>query len=243
MPLYLGNQEVAINNIAPLQNIILRPDAQLIQTYTFDSMLVEDQEVTIPEYTTSSTTLLTSQDLSPTITPDYDNYSYFIVEKILSIPTYSVTTLAKGRQEYGYTNACYEIVRVPENTYQAITGGKTVSSAQFMVVPTTIARHLYYSSATALGFNTSASYGIHQAVVSPTANATTILIKSPNVTIRGHATYFTQTFFNALTDCRLQYNIKIYRSPNKMLNIDGWQSAQNILEILNNVNSNNRSLT
>ena len=59
----------------------IRPDATLIQSYTYDKWLINDEVLaSLPSYTTSATTLVASSALSPTITLDYDNYNYYVLE-------------------------------------------------------------------------------------------------------------------------------------------------------------------
>ena len=61
--------------------------------------------------------------------------------------------------------------------------------------------------------------------------------------IRGHTTYFTSTYMNAVTDIRYQYVIEVYRAPKNHLNIDGWGSTQNLQHVLECVNSTTHKLT
>jgi hypothetical protein len=83
-------------------------------------MLVADDGIELPAYSTSAKTLLAAANLTPTISIDLDEYDYFISTKILTIPEYNVTTLAKGRQEYSLSVYNYELIHIPINTFNAL---------------------------------------------------------------------------------------------------------------------------
>ena len=220
-----------------------RNDAELIKTYSDDEMLVDDKGITIPSYSTSSTTLLASSNLTPTVSLNFDSYNYYVIERMLTIPEYSTSSKAKGRQEYAATSYLYEIVRIPANTFQALIDTTKHTSANYAATSQAYIRDVYWSSGTALGIYTATSYGIHQVGTAPGVTSGTLTLKTPSITIRGHTTYFTSTFFNALTDCRLQYVIDVYRAPKNNLNLDGWGQEQQMLHIINDVNNNNQNLT
>ena len=243
MAVYLGNQRVGVNTVAPLKEVLLRPDAELVQTYTCDRLLAEDDEVTIPTYSTSSATLLASTALSPTITLD-TNYNYFIQGKLLTIPIYSVTTKAKGRAEYSLSTTCYEVLEVPGNTFQSLLDGTNYASTIYHLSAQTATRLVYYSSGTAVTiYNPTTAYGLYQTVTAPTISSGVLTINAPPVTIRGHTTYLTQTYYNAITDIRRQYIYRVYRVPKDSLNVDGWSARQNFLSIINDANSTTHTLT
>lgn len=242
MAVYLGNQKVGVSTVAPLQEVVLRPDAELIQTYTCDRLLVTDDEVTMPTYSTSSTTLLASVALTPTITLN-SNYNYFIRGQLLTIPIYNITTKGKGRVEYSLNSTCYDIVEIPANTIESLDGTKYATTL-YLPSGYTITRLIYYSSATAIGvYSVATAYGIYQTTTAPTISNGILTINAPPVTIRGNTTYLTSTYYNAITDIRRQYIYKVYRAPKDNLNIDGWGGNQNFLSILNDVNSNSHTLT
>ena len=68
-------------------------------------------------------------------------------------------------------------------------------------------------------------------------------VKSPALSTRGHTTYFTSTYMNAVTDVRYQYVIDVYRAPKNNFDLDGWGNAQNLLHVIDCVNNNNGTLT
>ena len=242
MALYLGNAKVGLTTPPTLKHITMRPDAELIQTYTHDSMLVADDEIELPVYSTTAKTLVAVANLTPTVSIDLDEYDYFISERILTIPEYNITTLAKGRQEYSWSVYNYEIIYMPANTFNALIDPAETAARTQVVFARGCFRDLYYSSATAVALYTATTYGLHQVIQAPTVTATVLTIKAPSVTIRGSTTYFADTFYNALTDCRREFIIDVYRAPKKSLNYDGWDLTQGMLSIANDIKNNNGTL-
>lgn len=221
----------------------IRPDAELIQTYTYDKYINADEEVTIPAYTTTATSLKATENLSPTITLDYANYNYYIAVRTLSIPEYSLTSKAKGRMEYNLSSYIYEIVEVPANTFVTLVDGtKMITSRTVATSAYTLVRAFYWTSASAIT-TASASYGPYQTPQTPSISSGVMTVKSPVLYVRGSTTYFVNTYMNALTDIRYQYVINVYRAPKSNLNIDGWGLEQEALHILDCVNNNNHKLT
>ena len=51
--------QIQIANVGfpALKPYLLRPDAEKIKTHTYDALLVEDEEINIPAYTTTATTV------------------------------------------------------------------------------------------------------------------------------------------------------------------------------------------
>lgn len=220
----------------------IRPDAEIVQSFSSDQMLVADMGVEIPAYSTTANTLVASQDMSP-ITVDLDDYHYYIAERFLVIPEYSVTTKAKGRVEYSFSSHLYELMEIPANTFYALVDGKKLASRNTLLAPCGADRELYWSSSTAIAFYPSNTYGISEIVAPPTLSGSSLTIKTPSVRIRGSTTYLTSTFYNALTDVRVQYVIDVYRAPKNNLNKDGWGTTQQMMHIADCIENNNQTLT
>lgn len=226
-----------------LKPTVMRPDAELIQTYSYDKHAVADEGITLPAYTTTAQTLKASANLSPTITMNADDYTFFIVERFLSIPEYNVTSVAKGRQEYTYCTYLYDLTRVPANTVKTIDGAKAITSVSNLISTMTSYRELYWSSGTAITLYGSNAYGCYQTPTAPTFSGTTLTIKSPALGERGSTSYFTSTYMNAVTDIRYQYIIDVYKAPKQAMNIDGWITNELVNHILECANSNTHKLT
>lgn len=223
---------------------VLRPDAELANVWSEDYLLVSGKHVTLPAYPSALTTILASEDLTPTYTVDYTNYNWYILERMLTIPTYSISSKAKGREEYHCSSYLYELSEIPANTFAAIVDtSKKYTSNSRSLVGVGLIRQLYWSSASAVSVYTGTGYGITQAITAPALSSGVITAKSPIVQVRGSSTYLSQTYYDAITDLRCQYRIELYRAPKNNLNLDGWGLAQQLLHIVNDVNNNNKILT
>lgn len=238
-----GNIEVAYNKPL-LTPYVIRPDAELVGSYSYDKRIVADEGVTIPAYATSAKNLKASANLSPTISVDLANYRYIAVERFLSIPEYSVETKAKGRAEYLWCNYLYEFTRLEANEMATlIDPTKKITSAQILVATSSLYRLLYWTSATAIALYATNGYSIYQTPASPSVSGSTMTVKSPTLSVRGHTTYFTSTFMNALTDIRFQYAIDVYRVPKNSLNLIGWEQDQLLTHMANCINDDDHKLT
>lgn len=238
---YYGSQAT---KQVPLVPYAIRPDAELIQSYTFDQYAVADLGLTIPAYTTTAQNLKTSTNLSPTVSVDLTNYRYIIAERFLTIPEYSVTTKGKGRQEYTWCSYIYEITRANANEFATIIDPtKKITTVQNLISTNTLFRLLYWSSSSAIALYSSNGYGAYQTPTTPSVSGTTLTVKSPVLAVRGSTTYFTNTYMNALTDIRYQYVIDVYRAPMNNLNVDGWEQDQTLQHIIDCVNTSGHDLT
>lgn len=239
-----GYYESQATKQVPLVPYAIRPDAELIQSYTFDQYAVADLGLTIPAYTTTAQNLKTSTNLSPTVSVDLTKYRYIIAERFLTIPEYSVTTKGKGRQEYTWCSYIYEITRANANEIATIIDPtKKITSVQNLISTNTLFRLLYWSSSSAIALYASNGYGAYQTPTTPSVSGTTLTVKSPVLAVRGSTTYFTNTYMNALTDIRYQYVIDVYRAPMNNLNVDGWEQDQTLQHIIDCVNTSGHDLT
>lgn len=222
----------------------MRPDVELVQTYTYDKLFVADEEGTIPAYTTTATTIKAAAAFSPTITLTYADYYYYVTERFLTIPIYNTSTKAVGREEYQLSAYLYEIVDVDGSSYRALVDDKLYTTRQVATAGQSFIRQLYWSSASALGMYTATSYGVAQVVSAPSVSSGKLTINAPSLQMRGHKTYFTSTYWGALTDIRLQYVINVYRSPKASThNLAGWGLSQQGAHIATCIDGTTNKLT
>jgi hypothetical protein len=226
-----------------MKHYVLRPDAELFKQYTYDKLINADEGVTIPSYSTTNNILKSATTLE-TLTFDYSQYNYIIFMRALSIPIYNVTTKGKGRQEYSYVTCHYELTPIPANTIHALVDpSKFITTAKYSSMAMAIASNIvYYSSSNALSQYASYQHGACQAISPPVISNANVTIKSPVLNLRGNTTYFTQTYFDALTDIRYQYVIEIYRVPNNT-DVRGWQSLDDQRHIIDCAGSQTQKLT
>ena len=238
-----------------LNPYVIRPDAELIKTYSDDFLVITDKGVTKPAYTTTSTTLITGGTaLSSTVSLSNTNYRYYIVMRYLTIPQYSVTTTAAARQEYTAMSAMYEVTNYDANTFSALVSSTKYASrnAAILAVGNSFVRCIYWSSASAIKVYTANSYGCAQtintapAISSGTSDSPTITFYTPNVVIRGSSTYLNSTYWGYITDIRCQYIYEVYRVPKTTTStygVDGWAQYNNMLQLINCAQSATHKLT
>lgn len=241
----------AASGVATLKMGVVRPDAELVQTWSDDYYVNEDKGVTIPAYSTTATTLVAAAELTSTATLSNANYRYYVLERFLTIPEYSITTKGAGREEYHWSSYCYEIVNILGGEIPALVDSTTYASRNVAVfVAGAQIRQLYWSSATALALYTATTYGVAQVVTAPsisgaTAASPTLTITAPSCTIRGSTTYLSSTYYNAINDIRCQYVIELYRVPRDTNNygIDGWGVHSQTVHVLDCIKSSTHKLT
>lgn len=215
-----------------LTPFVIRPDAELIQSYTDDQWLVADAGIELPAYSTATVTLKASANLTPTITMDYTAYDYYVVERTLAIPAYSADTKVNGREEFCATSYVCDVINISPDLFVASTG-ETITSRPEGVSGQSFTRLLYWVSATSIALRTDTSYGATMSIYTPTVLSGVLTIKSPRWLIRGSTTCLTSAAWALLTDIRYQYVIDVYRAPKANLNVDGWETNQNFIHILN----------
>lgn len=220
---------------------VIRPDAELIQKWTYDKWLVADEGISLPStYSTTSQTLKATANIA-TYDGTPSTYRYFIAQRCLTIPTYNIATLAKGREEYVYSVGGWEWAYQPQGELCSLNGTKTYGQYSQMAATGAFTREVLWNSATALNVYTSTAYCLAQNLQAPAiANNKTITIKSPTVTIRGHTTYLTQTFYEAITDARLQYVIELWRVP--IDDVIGWITGSQMRSLYDDIANNGGTL-
>ena len=234
---------VNVDSDATIQHGVLRSDAELIQTYTNNSLIVSGEGVTLPTYATAATTIRAGQNLTPTINIDYDNYNYYILMRTLVIPQYNTNTPVKGRNEYAFAAYQYELTAMPV-TLTSLVGNKTYTNTNHVAFHAKgECRLLYWSSATAVSLYASNTYGIYGLTNTPTISSGVMTVKSPYITHRGNTTYLPQAVYESITDIRFQYVLDVYRAPKNHLNRDGWEASQELAKCYSCINNNNLTLT
>ena len=233
----------------PLKFGVIRPDAELWKTYSYDANIVEDEGVTIPAYNTSTQTLKASSTVEA-VALDLSSYRYYVLQRMLTIPTYNTTATAKGRTEWVSTSALYEICSIDPNTCHALVDPtkKIGSRSSSCMSAGTFPRHCYWSSASAVALYTSAAYGPYQAVQAPSLSTSgttsgTLTLKSPIFNIRGSTSYYTSTYWSATTDIRFQWVIDVYRVPANTTSLEGWGMVSQLLHSIDCAQSTNHTLT
>lgn len=221
----------------------IRGDAELVQSYGADELLVEDLGIALPAYSTAAKTVVTGAALTPTIPLDYANFNYYVVMRSLTIPIYDTTTKQKGRADYTTNAYHHEVVEVPASEIVTM-DGKVVSTSRSVSVTAlgSIGRTVYWTSATAVTSVTNSTYGPQSTGQAPTISKGVMTVKAPSYGIRGSTTYMTSGAWGHLTDIRYQWKIEVWRVPKGAAD-DGWQHTMNLRRALYCVRENGGNLT
>lgn len=218
---------------------VLRPDAELVQRWTYDRYLVQDEDIAIPSYSTSAQTMVGTTNLQ-TFAPDYDTYDYEVLQRYLAIPTYATESTASYRQCYYFGTSVHEIVEIPSQT---ITWGSgTINSARVDVKSSPQYWSVYWYN-DFLQANAQ-QYGAYFATYAPTVATTTggnITVRSPALMLRGGAS-FPQGQWDDLTDVRYQYVLELYRTA-KGAAYDGYSVKSQFIHAIECAQSASGTLT
>ena len=199
----------------------IRSDAELVQKWTYDRLIVSDEGKTIGTYNTSQSILLSTADLSPTIELDSD-YDYRCCLRGIAKPIYSTNTIDAGRFEYFSAGYITDYFFMPANTVD-IGGTKYNTDTRIAFGFSAVAVCPYWSSSSSLSIATSNSYGANIECAAQSSISNNILtVKQPALRLRGHATYLNQTFYNLMTDIRYQYVIELWKVARSNQGINGW---------------------
>ena len=241
-----ANTEI-ITNVPQMKRSILRPDAELVEAWSYDKLWIAEEGETLPEYSTTAQTLKASEQLEITHEFDLDNYKYFVLERGLVIPIYNTNDIARGRIEWSLSSCAYEFVYPgrdifhalvdPTKSYGSIAPSWVTSGGAFYRMP-------YFTSATgSLSVYSATSYGVWINTAIPSWTSMEVQISSPSFTLRCQPNVFDQPFYEALDDIRFQWIIELWREPIGSLGYDGWVINQEFNKILECAYSTSHKLT
>lgn len=224
-----------------LKEGVIRPDAELVQSWTYDKYIVEDEGATLPSYSTTSATLKASASLD-SVSVNFTDYDYMLVMRCLAIPKYVPgTSHGAGQEEYCLQPVFVEMSYKHSRDIVSLDGSQSVSS-YFVTATTTHPLYAYWNSST--GFKTlmGATSGASFTITSPAVLASSITVNSPVLRVVGNSSYFSATYYNALEDIRYQYVIELWRAAKGSLNLDGWGVQQEHMHMLGNIIDDNGKL-
>lgn len=208
---------------------VLRPDAELWKSWTYDKRIVADEGKTIPSYSTSAQTMLATSDLE-VVTLD-DNYTYELVARTLATPVYNSESLGGGRFIIGCAAATYEVFSVPSGVMAD--HGVSFSASNFVIRSTVQQSSFYFSSAGQISILNGTSYsGCYAQPSTPTINVGVLTVKAPPLSMRGNSSSYTSTYWGRTTDVRYQYVIELYRTPRSNQYFDGYSTLSQDLHAI-----------
>ena len=218
----------------------LRPDAELFNTVTYDKYLVDDLGVTIPAYSTTASTILAASTIGESITFDNTQYSIVNVKKILVTPEYSDATIGKGRQIFwSYFGLEEYLVVNPDIIRSNLRSGRLNIYGNYLGAYNDTSRAVFDSSGSGGIYITSCT---SQLTGNSQSSSITLDFYHGAISIKGHATYLNQTYWDYLTDIRFQFVIKSYRIP-RSSSVDGFADMSIMTSIIDDYNNNNGVLT
>ena len=221
---------------------VLRSDAELVKTVTYDKLLVANEGITIPSYSTSAKTLITSANLSVE-TVNISTYDYVVTFVSLTYPIYDTDTKSSARMDYNMSSAQFELVSFPANSIHSLDNTKTYTSslAGTFTATNQQGKTVYWSSASAIKAG-AAYYGVYATPPTPTISSSSLTLTSPAYTMRGSSTYLNSTNWGHITDIRAQYIIQLYRVPVSS-SIQGFMQKSSFQHIHDCAISANHTLT
>lgn len=221
---------------------VVRQDAELIQTYHEDAMLIADLGKTLSAYSTKAKVLVASVSLTPTIQMDFSNFNYYIVMRGLGIPEYDTATKQSGRCDYCASTYLWEVVDIEPWEIKTV-DGKSYTARNLVVMSNgSFGREIYWTSASAWTIANNVTYGTNVLGIAPTVSGSTLTIKSPTYGITGNTKQMTSGAWSHITDIRYQYVIEVWRAP-KGHGEDGWGIFSSGHHVLDCVASEDHTLT
>ena len=182
----------------------------LIETFPKQHLSFSELGVGEWTYSTSQSTLRSAQSRSPNLTCYLNDYDYILVYKIAVTYDYgnwtpigapSVFSFCSAYSCTGLCSGVSAITTGTENTF----GGSSDN----------IYGLLYYATSGTLSYSSSGTYGVYSSSITmPTTSgdiSTYYLatVKTPTISIRGSASYFTETAFNNLDLNNSYYDLTI----------------------------------
>lgn len=241
---YTGIGRVYVDPVQ-LTSISIRPDARLIRTWKYDRYAVADENVTLPTTYSTSEFLLKDTYYVDNVDMDWFNKTYALCTRMLVIPEYSTDVIAAGRQDYFFYTNLSEFTVIPANTFKKYAIEDSYGTSIGTNSTNSNYRLFYFTNSTDQNSALSTSYGARGVMVNPSWSTLDAYLKpsAPSFKLTGHSSYLNQTYYEALTDIRLQYVIDLYEAPKGNLNHDGLSLYQGNLHIADDIINNNWTLT
>lgn len=218
----------------------LRPDAELWKSWTYDKMIVADEGVTLPAYSTNTVTLKNTENLEA-VALDKDNYSYFLTTRTLAIPIYSDNTMRSGMELY-LTNAYgVDICFYKASEIKAL-DGTAVGVDRSLLRSISESNIIVYYTDSVVATDLSSGNGAYCTPQVPSATGATLTVRSPVLRLKGGSSYLNSAAWGYLTDIRYQYVIELWRTP-RSASPRGYVLSSQLHHVLDCVANNNGKLT
>lgn len=225
---------------------VIRPDAELVQRWSVDHLLVADDGITLSEAPMDAKVDFIASEELPDITTDAANYKYFVNQRAIAYPVYSSSEIGRGRFEYSLSESCYEALSFDSGEFVALVNSeKNYPNGSFWFVGSSQYRGIYFTASSgAMSVYTSATYGLYIVFSSPAITGSTIRLSTPTLSARCQVNIYDEPFWNLTTDIRYQYIIEIWRAPRGTdQDMNGWSNMMQIERSLGCVLSPSHTLT
>lgn len=201
----------------------LRPDAEKIWSTHYDRLIIQDEGVTKPSYSTSEQTLRAASIIE-TVELDYENYLYNVFVKGIAIPILDPDTAPTTRPVAWW--GCYS-----QEIVSHIIGsgdGNVVLDHSFT---SSYYRELMYLVSGQTKFVNNQAKAAYLSSQALTGSGDFLSILCPALRVKGDTTYMNSASFAALIDIRYIYDIELWRVPANAGGVHGFvlSSMQNEL--------------
>lgn len=224
---------------------VIRPDAELVNKWTYDDLLVEDLEITLPAYTTSAKQLYAPSAETQAI--DRDNYRYFLMKRLLAIPVKSQWVHETGAFDYAFCLRYCEIAGLNNADIKSVDGTLNVGTGLSDYRQTIFVNNNTYEYPSGEGVvklfeQGSATTGLYFQDQADTISSGNLSIKTPKLYFKGSANQYSSADWERTTDIRLQRIYELYRVPVAASDLDGWSMIMNRKRIMSAI-ANGGTLT
>ena len=233
-------------NVGTIKFPVIRPDAELVQRWSVDHLLVADDGVTLPAAPTAAKADLVASESLPDVTTDITNYKYYVSQRAIAYPIYSSSEIGRGRFEYSISESCMEALSFDSGEFVALVDSeKSYANGLYAFVGASQYRGVYFTSASgAMSVYTSATYGLYVVLNTPSVTSSAIRLLTPTLSVRCQANIYDEPFWNLTTDIRYQYIMEVWRVPRGTdQDMDGWSNTMQMERSLGCVLSQSRTLT
>lgn len=205
----------------------LRPDAEKIWSTHYDRLIIQDEGVTKPSYSTSEQTLRAASIIK-SIDLDYENYFYNVFVKGIAIPILDPSTAPTTRPIAWWGCYSQEIVsHMIDSGEGNIVIDRSFTSSYYRELAYTVSGQRIFVNNQA-----KTAYLSSQAL---TGSGDKLSILCPALRVRGDTSYMNSASFTALIDIRYIYDIELWKVPANTNGAQGFVLSSMQNELLKNV--------
>lgn len=196
---------------------------EIAEVINYDKLLVQDEGITLPSYTTSEVSLIASE-YQEAITLDFDHYNYCVAAVGLAYPIYDNFPDQASKHEFSFSAGTTDILNIPAGTITSQSGRTYDNAIRTSWNNSARVYSVYHLSSSSMA--TSNSVGAFVKIANPNFSGDKLKLSTPSLCVKGSATVYKSEAWSATTDIRYQYKVYLFRqgidSPNAvMMSISG----------------------